>query len=403
MTGWLKTLGLEQYAAIFAENGVDLETLGLLAESDLQALGVLLGHRKKLLKAIAELNDAAAPALSPTVEQVHAKPAVVATTDGERRQLTVMFCDLVGSTALSERLDPEDFRAIIRAYQGTAAQVIAQFEGHIAQYLGDGLLVYFGHPLAHEDDAARAVRAGLGIVAAMRALKPRDIEGQMPLAVRIGIHTGLVVVGEVGGGTRHEQLALGDTPNLAARLQTLAAPDTVLVSEHTRRLAGGSFQYADLGQQSLKGIAEPLRVWRITGMNLAASRFDAATQGALTPLVGREHEVAMLVERWQLAQEGEGQVVLLSGEPGIGKSRILSELRERLAAEGIGALRFQCSPYHVNSAFYPSIDNFERALKFGRDKTAESKLDKLEALLVADYGLPHHRCSVHRRDVVDSL
>jgi class 3 adenylate cyclase/predicted ATPase len=386
MLGWLKTLGLEQYAAMFAENGVDLETLGLLAESDLQDLGVLLGHRKKLLKAIAELNAAEAPALSFTAAQNSKKPVVAVKTDGERRQLTVMFCDLVGSTALSERLDLEDLRAVIRSYQDTAAQVIAQFEGHIAQYLGDGLLVYFGHPLAHEDDAARAVRAGLGIVAAISALKSRSIDAQ--LAVRIGIHTGLVVVGEVGRGERHEQLALGETPNLAARLQALAAPGMVVVSEHTRRLAGGSFEYEDLGEQSLKGVAEPLQVWRITGMNVAASRFDAATQGDLTPLVGREHEVAMLLERWQLAQEGEGQVVLLSGEPGIGKSRILSELLERLAAEGVGALRFQCSPYHVNSAFYPSIENLERALRFGRDETNESKLDKLEALLVTDYGLP---------------
>ena len=336
MREWLESLGMEKYATLFDENEVDFETLQALTEKDLADLGLAFGPRRKLLHALGELKPGPgrSSASEEATEQARVTATIVAMSnvimapnfDGERRQLTVMFCDLVGSTALSERLDPEDFRAIIRAYQGTAAQVIAQFEGHIAQYLGDGLLVYFGHPLAHEDDAARAVRAGLGIVAAMRALKPRDIEGQIPLAVRIGIHTGLVVVGEVGGGTRHEQLALGDTPNLAARLQTLAAPDTVLVSEHTRRLAGGSFQYADLGQQSLKGIAEPLRVWRITGMNLAASRFDAATQGALTPLVGREHEVAMLVERWQLAQEGEGQVVLLSGEPGIGNSRILSEL-----------------------------------------------------------------------------
>ncbi len=386
---WLEALGLTQYATIFAGNDIDFDALTLLSEEDLLGLGVPLGHRRKLLRAIAELNDAEAPALSLTAARESTKPAVAVKTDGERRQLTVMFCDLVGSTALSERLDPEDLRAVIRSYQDTAAQVIAQFEGHIAQYLGDGLLVYFGHPLAHEDDAARAVRAGLGIVAAMHDLNSQRMdESRAHLAVRIGIHTGLVVVGEVGGGERHEQLALGETPNLAARLQALAAPDTVVVSEHTRRLAGGSFEFEDLGEQTLRGVAEPLRMWRITGMNVAASRFDAATQGALTPLVGREHEVAMLLERWQLAQEGEGQVVLLSGEPGIGKSRILSELLARLAVDGVGGLRFQCSPYHVNSAFYPSIENLERSLRFGRDETADSKLDKLEALLVTDYGLP---------------
>ncbi len=386
LSAWLSALDLNRYAQVFADNDIDLEVLPALSEQDLESLGVSLGHRKKLLKAIAGLKT------DSSAQHAAGEPSLAAPinlTDGERRQLTVMFCDLVGSTALAERLDPEELRAIIRAYQGTAAQIIESFGGHIAQYLGDGLLVYFGHPRAHEDDAARAVHAGLGIVAALRELNARQV-GDAPtqLSVRIGIHTGLVVVGEIGGGGSREQLALGDTPNLAARLQGFAAPDTVVLSEQTRRLAGGSFEYADLGEQSLKGIAEPVRIWHITGASAVASRFEAATQGVVTPLVGREHEVAMLLERWQLAQDGEGQVVLLSGEAGIGKSRILRALRERLQAAVRSTLLLQCSPHYINSAFYPTIDNFERALKFSRDETAESKLDKLETLLVGSYRRP---------------
>ncbi len=385
LSAWLSALDLNQYAQVFADNDIDLEVLPALSEQDLESLGVSLGHRKKLLKAIAGLKT------DSSAQHAAGEPspgAPINLTDGERRQLTVMFCDLVGSTALAERLDPEELRAIIRAYQGTAAQIIESFGGHIAQYLGDGLLVYFGHPRAHEDDAARAVHAGLGIVAALSELNARQV-GDAPtqLAVRIGIHTGLVVVGEIGGGSR-EQLALGDTPNLAARLQTFAAPDTVIISDHTRHLTGGNFECVDAGEQLLKGIAEPVRIWRITGVSAVASRFDAATHGAVTPLVGREHEVALLLERWQLAQDGEGQVVLLSGEAGIGKSRSVRELRERLQAEISSTLLLQCSSYYANSAFYPMIDNLERALKFGRDESPESKLDKLEALLVESYRRP---------------
>ena len=392
---WLSELGLSQYAEAFEHNDVGLDLLQALTDQDLRELGVQsLGHRKRLLKAIAELNGAETPTPVPPAEAIRATPvtpapAASATTEGERRQLTVMFCDLVGSTALSERLDPEELRAVIRAYQDSAAQVVEGFAGHIAQYLGDGLLVYFGHPVAHEDDAHRAVRAGLGIISAVRernALPMNDAQAR--LSVRIGIHTGVVVVGDIGGGARHEQLALGDTPNLAARLQALAEPDTVVISERTRQLAGGSFEYADLGQHVLKGISQPTRAWRIAGASAAASRFEAATHTGLTPLVGREQEIGLLTERWRLAQEGEGLVVLLSGEPGIGKSRILSALRERLHDEVKGTLRLQCSPYHVNSPLYPTIDNFERTLKFGRDEPASSKLDKLEGLMAGQYGRP---------------
>ena len=388
---WLSKLGLSQYADAFEHNDVAPDLLTTLTDQDLRELGVQsLGHRKMLLKAIGELDRGESRALAPTPEVLQAPliaaPVVAAGTEGERRQLTVMFCDLVGSTALSERLDPEELRDVIRAYQESAARVIETFGGHIAQYLGDGLLVYFGHPVAHEDDAQRALRAGLGIISAMHEpeSRPRD-DAPARLAVRIGIHTGVVVVGDVGGGTRHERLALGDTPNLAARLQALAEPDTVVISDRTRQLAGGSFEYADLGQHALKGIAQPIRAWRIVGVSDAASRFEAAARSGLSPLVGREQEIGLLTERWHLAREGEGQVVLLSGEPGIGKSRILDALRERLQDQVKATLRLQCSPYHVDSPLYPTIDTLERTLRFGRDEPASSKLDKLERLMVGEY------------------
>ena len=395
---WLQALGLAKYTERFAEQEIDLELLPELTEQDLEKLGIPLGPRKRLLKAIAGLNVGAWPAPVPATvasegtsadhtDGEHAPVAASSTVEGDRRQLTVMFCDLVGSTSLSERLDPEALRDVIRAYQGAAAEVIGRLEGYIAQYLGDGLLVYFGHPRAHEDDAQRAVRAALGIVAAMSDLNARLVHHDgVRLSVRVGIHTGLVVVGQIGGGTRREQLALGDTPNLAARLQALAEPDTVVISGRTHQLVGGTFEYADLGAHSLKGIGEPVHAWRIVGLSEAASRFEAATQDGLTPLIGRELEVGLLIERWKLAQEGEGQVVLVSGDPGIGKSRILSVLRERLGSGVATTLRFQCSPYYLNTAFYPSIDHLERTLKLGRDDSADSKLNKIEALVVGEYG-----------------
>jgi class 3 adenylate cyclase/tetratricopeptide (TPR) repeat protein len=297
----------------------------------------------------------------------------------ERRQLTVLFCDMVGFTELANRVDPEVLDGIVRSYEDACAVCVTRYEGYVFQRLGDGIVAFFGYPLAHEGEAERAIHAGLAIIESLAKLAVPEV-GR--LHVRIGIATGVVVV---AGG---EKGAVGETPNLAARLQGIAPVDGIVVSERVQRLAGGVFTYTDLGEQSLKGIAQPTRAYRIAGMSHAASRFDAATQAGLTPLVGRKHEIALLLERWQLAQEGEGQVVLLSGEPGIGKSRILSALRERLEGQGAQALRFQCSPYYINSALYPIIDNFERALKFGRDESAESKLDKLEALIVTHYGRP---------------
>jgi class 3 adenylate cyclase/predicted ATPase len=306
----------------------------------------------------------------------------------ERRQLTVMFCDLVGSTTLSERLDPEELRDLVRAYQQTCADVIDRFDGHIAQYLGDGLLVYFGYPRAHEDDAQRAVRAGLGMLEGVRQLNTR-LESQhgIRLAIRLGVHTGLVVVGEVGGGSRQEQLALGETPNVAARLQAIAAVDSLLVSAATFRLLGGFFACQPLGTPPLKGLAQPLEVYRVLYESMARTRLEAAGNTALTPFVGREQEIRLLRERWELVKDGVGRVLLLSGEAGIGKSRLVQVLKDQLATEPMAWLIVcQCSPYHQHSALYPIIEWLERvALRFQRDDSPAQKLNKLEAFL-AEYG-----------------
>jgi class 3 adenylate cyclase/predicted ATPase len=317
-------------------------------------------------------------------------PAAPQSADAERRQLTVLFCDLVDSTPLASQLDPEDLREVVRAYQDACAKVIARFDGHIAQYLGDGLLVYFGYPLAHEDDAQRAVRAGLGMIEALGQLNSR-LEGErgVQLAVRLGVHTGLVVVGDVGGGTRQEQLALGETPNLAARLQGLAAPNTLVISAATFQLLGGFFACQSLGTPRLKGIAQPLEVYQVLSESTARSRLDAAGSTGLTPLVGREQEVMLLRERWAQVKDGFGQVVLLSGEAGIGKSRLVQMLKEHVASEPQAWLTpCQCSPYYQHSALYPMIDLLERvALRFEREESPTQKISKLEGFLV-QYGLP---------------
>jgi class 3 adenylate cyclase len=310
--------------------------------------------------------------------------------EAERRQLTVLFCDLVDSTVLASQLDPEDLREVVRAYQETCAKVIARFEGHIAQYLGDGLLVYFGYPQAHEDDAQRAVRAGLGMVEAVGQLNSHlGQEREVHLAVRLGIHTGLVVVGDVGGGTRQEQLALGETPNLAARLQGIATPNTLVISAATFQLLGGFFACQPLGTPLLKGLAQPLAVYRVLSESMARSRLEAVGTTGLTPLVGREPEVGLLLERWAQVKDGVGQVVLLSGEAGIGKSRLVQVLTEQVATEPQAWLTpCQCSPYYQNTALYPLIDLLERvALGFEREEAPQQKLRKLEGFVV-QYGLP---------------
>jgi class 3 adenylate cyclase len=328
--------------------------------------------------------------LAPRIGTTAVSPSEPQPPEAERRQLTVLFCDLVDSTVLASQLDPEELREVVRAYQEAGAKVIARFEGHIAQYLGDGLLVYFGYPLAHEDDAQRAVRAGLGIIEAMGQLNAHlTRERGVHLAVRLGIHTGLVVVGEVGGGTRQEQLALGETPNLAARLQGIAAPNTLVISAATLQLLGGFFTSQSLGTSVLQGLTQPVEVYQVLHESMARSRLEVAGSTGLTPLVGREQEVALLRSRWAQVKEGLGQVVLLSGEAGIGKSRFVQVLKEQVATEPRAWLTpCQCSPYYQNTALYPLIDLLERVvLRFDREESPEQKLRKLEGHLV-QYGFP---------------
>lgn len=311
-----------------------------------------------------------------------ASPPPPESPDAERRQVTVLFCDLVGSTGLSGRLDPEEMRELLAQYQQACAVVVAHYQGYIARYIGDGLLVYFGYPQAHEDDPQSAVRSALRIIKVIRKLGRKYASTEVKLAVRIGIATGLVVVGDIGFGDRREQNAIvGETPNLAARLQSLAEPNTVVIANSTHRLVEGLFQYEDLGPQSLKGIAEPVRAFRVFGKSDAPTRFEAAAQRGLTPIVGREEETAFLLKRWQLALDGEAQVVLLEGEAGIGKSRLLRGFRERIEAVPHSRLLYQGSPYHQQSAFYCVIDQLERGMRFGRDDRPEEKLAKLEATL----------------------
>jgi len=320
--------------------------------------------------------------------QVLPPPAAPQSPDAERRQLTVLFCDLVGSTALSRQLAPEDYRAAVRAYQTACATVIERCDGHIAQYLGDGLLVYFGYPLAHEDDAQRAVRASLAMVEAMGALTTHLEQQQgVRLAVRVGMHTGLVVVGEMGAGSRREQLAMGETPNIAARLQALAAPNTVAISAASQQLVQGYFLYDDLGAHALKGVDTPLQVYRVMGESGAQSRLDVPSPRGLTPLVGREAEATLLLDRWAQVTDGLGQVVLLSGEAGIGKSRLVQVLKDHLAGEPHTRLECRCSSYHTNSALYPVIDLWQRMLRFETAEAPADKLGKLEQML-AQYRLP---------------
>jgi class 3 adenylate cyclase/tetratricopeptide (TPR) repeat protein len=374
ISGWLQSLGLGQYAEAFARNDIDLEVLPELSEADLRELGLTLGHRRKLLKAIAALTARQEPA--PTPERPRSKP------EAERRQLSLMFVDLVDSTALSHRLDPEELSEIIRRYQKAVADEVTRFEGHVAKFMGDGVLVYFGYPRAHEDDAERSVRAGLAIAAIVRSLESRARE---TLRVRIGIATGPVVVGElIGEGAAREETVAGEAPNLAARLQSLAAPGEVLIDAGTRRLVGDAFELKDLGPRELKGFSEPIAVWSVAGERATESRFEATHSGMLTRLVGREHELGLLRERWEAAKSAEGQVVLLGGDAGMGKSRILQAFQDAVADDPHVRLRYQCLPQHGNSAFYPVIRHLERAAGFSPEETPASKLDKLESLLRAN-------------------
>ncbi len=376
IAAWLGSLGLERYEPAFRENEIDLDLLPELTETHLVALGLPLGPRLRLLKAIAALREGALP--PPAAEQP-TETVSVSLSEAERRQLTVMFCDLIGSTALSARLDPEDLRAVIGAYHRCVAKVIGRGGGFVAKYMGDGVLAYFGYPRADEHDAERAVRAGLRLVEAVVGL---DTAAGAPLQVRVGITTGLVVVGDlIGTGAAQEQAVVGETPNLAARLQALAAPGTVVIAPSTRRLTGGLFDYEELGAVEIKGFAAPVIASRVLRESGAESRFEARHGPDLTPLVGRDEELALLQRRWQQAKGGEGSVVLVSGEPGIGKSRLAQALLDRIADEPHTRLRLFCSPHHRDSALHPTISQLEHAAGFRRDDTAAQRLDKLEALL----------------------
>jgi len=350
---WLVELGLGIHAEAFAANGVDWDVLDALSENDLEILGLSLGDRKRLLKAIAALGDGGPPLARRPVD------------DAGRRQITVMFVDLVDSTPLAEQLDPEEMRELLKSFHGLCAAAVAARDGHIARYMGDGVLVYFGYPQAHEDDAARAVHAGLGILENLRAANQRhqEIYG-VRLGVRIGIHTGLVVVGEVGAGpTRDRSAITGETPNIASRLQAEAMPDTIVISDATRRLIEGLFTLQDLGPRRLKGVSNAVPLFRVIGGSDAVDRFGTRTRHGMTPLVGREAELDMLRRRWSQARDGEMRCILLGGEAGIGKSRVLRALRDGLNGEPHRVLPLFCSPYHRTSAFWPVLDWLRRTLR----------------------------------------
>jgi class 3 adenylate cyclase len=374
---WLEKLGMSEYADRFAENRIDFSVLPDLTDQDLEKLGVLLGDRRKMLRAIAKLEALDAPIAVATTT-----PATPRSVDtAERRQVTVMFSDLVGSTALSARMDPEDLREVISAYQKCVAATVGRFGGFVAKYMGDGVLVYFGYPQAHEDDPERAVRAGLELVAAVSDLKPHAL-----LQTRVVIATGLVVVGDlIGSGASQEQAIVGETPNLAARLQGVAEPNAVVIAESTRKLLGNLFELYDLRVQNLKGIEGPVRAWAALRPSSIESRFEAFHTSGLTQLVGREEELEILLRRWSKAKTGEGQAALLSGEAGIGKSRLTATVLERVAAEPHTRLRYFCSPQHTDSALFPIISQMERAAGFAQDDTTRAKLDKIDALLAQSF------------------
>ena len=368
---WLEEKELGKYGDSFTENEIDFDVLPTLTESDLEKLGLSVGARRRLSLAVETLNG---------TEVERRKSLQLEPASAERRQLTVMFCDLVGSTELSQKLDPEALRELMRHYQQACAQVVEKYDGHVAQYLGDGLMVYFGWPRAHEDDAERAIRTGLEIVKATT-----QVQSPEPLRVRVGIATGPVVVGETGDGDASvPKIAVGETPNVAARLQGLAGADDVVLSPATHRLASGVFEYADLGSHTLKGIVEPVHAWRVRGVVSAEGRFEATRGAHLTPFVGREAEVALLMDKWVRARDGEGQVALLCGEPGIGKSRIMQVVRSRLESQPHTRLRYQCSPYHANTALFPVIEQLGRAAGFQPEDSTSTKVGKFERVVSGD-------------------
>jgi len=388
---WLKELGLAKYSALFAENEVDLDIVGELTEQDLKDLDIPLGPRKKLMRAIATLSgvgqriesNAEADA---AVQPIGADGATIlpsAHEEAERRQLTVMFCDMVGSTALSAQLDPEDLREVIRAYQDACHKVIASYNGYVARYAGDGILVYFGYPQAHEHDAERAVRTGLGIVQAVAniGLAFRELP-QLELAVRIGINTGLSVVGDIiGEGAAEQANVVGETPNIAARLQAVAQPNEVIVGPLTHRLIGDAFIWEDIGEHALKGIPEPVRAWRVIRERDTELGVETDYSFERLPLVGRQEELGLLVRSWEASKNGRGQAVFIQGEAGIGKSRLVRALRTKVLDDNCVWIVTQCSPYRVNSTLFPVIEHLKRVMNWQPGDAPATKLQKLEQAL----------------------
>jgi class 3 adenylate cyclase/predicted ATPase len=380
---WLGRHGLGEYAQTFAENHIEFAVLPDLTENDLEKLGVTLGHRKKLLRAIEGLTTDRPAHASKAISAP--EPQIVSGSRGretELRQITVMFCDLVDSTPLSGKLDLEDVQTLIDAYREACSAAIRRYEGRIARYFGDGVMVFFGWPRAHEDDAIRAVHAALESVSAI----PK-IPGPVTLAARVGISSGPVVISQLGNAVAAPSMdATGETPTIAARLQSLAPPNGVVISEATKRRVAAAFDLEDLGVKELKGIAKPLHVYRVLAAKTQTSRFDAAHTGSLTPFVGRSTELNVLLDRWEKAKEGDGQVVLLSGIPGVGKSRLIHELRSRIEHEPHFLLQHQCSPYHSQSAFFPIIEQVEQAIQVSGDQPAADKLARIESYFPASIG-----------------
>jgi class 3 adenylate cyclase len=365
---WLTSIGLSEYTRHFAEGRVDASIVRYLTNQDLKELGIPLGGRKRILRAIEELEEGRLGCSAGTQSAT-----------GERRQVTVMFCDLTDSTALSSRLDPEDLREVIKAYRSVCAHVISNYDGFIAQFLGDGILAYFGFPQAHENDAERAVRAGLDIVSAIPRMQLAISE---TLTARVGVATGLVVVGDlVSPGAPKDSTVVGDTPNIAARLQSLANPSSVVISGSTHRLTAGHFEYTDLGHVTLKGLKDPVEAWQVLGLSSVESRFEAEHGLSLPSLLGREEEVELLSRRWRQAAQGEGRVVLLTGEPGIGKSHIVLDFQKLLLKEPHSTLRYFCSVHHTNSALFPFISQLERSAAFERGDSPAQRYAKLQAML----------------------
>jgi class 3 adenylate cyclase/predicted ATPase len=386
LSEWLRRAGLEAYEGAFAESGVDLDVIPDLGEADLKEIGLSLGDRKRFLRAAAALRPA--PMTGSGKPEQHVTPVAPARTAvpssaAERRQLTVMLCDLVGSTALSAQLDPEDMRELIGLYHVAVTEAVTRFNGFVAKYMGDGVLVYFGYPQAHEGDPEQALRAGLAVVDAVARLTTvRRVQ------VRVGIATGLVVVGDfIGSGSSQEQAVVGEIPNIAARLQSIAKPDTVVVSGSTRELVWSLFEFADLGPQELKGIAGPQRVWQVLRETTIDIRFNAS-RSEETPFIGRAEELEILVRRWQQAKSGKGRVVLLSGEPGIGKSRLLLALMQAINSDRHFPIRYYCSPYHTSSALHPVIARLERSAGIQNNDTGEQRFAKLSSVLAPSHPSP---------------